>query len=172
MEIEKIYFDMDGVLADFDSGVLDYCGFRNYSLNVESPPGHEDRLWAAIKQVDRFYYRLKPMPGAIEMFSCVYGKYKDKCEILTGIPKPHREILTAKEDKEQWVKDYLSETVKVNAVLRKDKSLYCTGKGCILIDDYLKNIREWEEMGGTGIAFVSTEQALQELKRIEEEENG
>ena len=160
MEIKKIYFDMDGVLADFDSGVLDFCGFQNYSLNVESPPGHEDKLWAAIKEVDRFYYKLKPMPGAIEMFSYVFGKYQDKCEILTGIPKPHRQILTAKED--------LSKDVKVNAVLRKDKTLYCTGKGCILIDDYLRNIYEWEEMGGTGIAFVSAEQALEELRKLEE----
>lgn len=25
MEIKKIYFDMDGVLANFDKGVIDYC---------------------------------------------------------------------------------------------------------------------------------------------------
>lgn len=32
------------------------------------------------------------MPGAKEMFDAVYGKYGDRCEILTGIPKPKRGI--------------------------------------------------------------------------------
>ena len=98
----------------------------------------------------------------------MYLKNTATGEILTGIPKPHREILTAKEDKIKWVEEYLSKEVTINAVLRREKPQFCTGKGCILIDDYLKNIGEWEEMGGTGIAFKNAEQALSELKRLEE----
>ena len=78
MEIKKIYFDMDGVLADFDGGVKEYCGFDNISLNDVSPPGFEDKLWAAIKKVDHFYRKLKPMPGAVEMFANVFEKYGDR----------------------------------------------------------------------------------------------
>ena len=28
MEVSRIYFDMDGVLADFDRGVRDLCGLE------------------------------------------------------------------------------------------------------------------------------------------------
>lgn len=35
------------------------------------------------------------MPGAGEMFDAVYGKYDERCEILTGIPKPKRGIVNA-----------------------------------------------------------------------------
>ncbi len=90
----------------------------------------------------------------------------DKCEILTGIPKPRRGILTAGEDKINWVRRILSKDVKVNIVYREEKPNYCTGKDCILIDDYKKNIREWEEMGGTGILFATAEEVTARLKEL------
>ncbi len=33
MEAEKIYFDMDGVLADFERGVRELCGITPQSQN-------------------------------------------------------------------------------------------------------------------------------------------
>ena len=169
MEIKKIYFDMDGVLADFDRGTKELANFENISQNEKRPKDFDDKLWEALKKVPHFYWQLEPMPGAIELFRQIYEEFGDKCEILTGIPKPERGIVTAKEDKEKWVAKYLSEDVKVHAVLRKDKVNYCTGKDCILIDDYLKNVNEWEKNGGTGIAFENSEQAMAALKRIQED---
>ncbi|MBQ9870375.1 MAG: hypothetical protein IJM27_00455 [Eubacterium sp.] len=32
----------------------------------------------------------------------------------------------------------------------REKPQYCSGKDCILIDDYSVNIEAWEAMGGTG----------------------
>ena len=167
MEIKKIYFDMDGVLADFDGGVLEYCGFPNISQNdPNKPEGFDNKLWAEIKKVGHFYWHLKPMPGAIEMFNTLYEKYGDKVEILTGIPKPKRGILTAKEDKEAWVSRHLSEKIIVNVVYREEKTDFA-GEGKILIDDYLKNVDEWENAGGIGIAFESAEKVLARIAEIE-----
>ena len=78
------------------------------------------------------------MPGAKELFDAVYQKYGDKVEILTGIPKPKRNITTAAEDKTNWVHRLLGNEVKVNTVLREEKKNYCTGPDCILIDDLKK----------------------------------
>ena len=39
------------------------------------------------------------------------------------------------------------------------------GKPNVLIDDYLKNIKEWEAKGGIGIHHTNISKTLGELKR-------
>ncbi len=166
MDLKKIYFDMDGVLANFDGGIRELCGREPLDQNQNRSPEEDNKLWESVKKVERFYDKLKPMPGAEELFRKVHEAHGDKCEILTGIPKPRRGILTAGEDKINWVRRILSKDVKVNIVYREEKPNYCTGKDCILIDDYKKNIREWEEMGGTGILFTTAEEVTSRLKEL------
>ena len=161
-----IYFDMDGVLADFDRGVRELCGLQAGVQGKAADPAADDRMWAAIREAGRFYDKLELMPGAKEMFDRVYGKYGDRCEILTGIPKEKRGIVTAGEDKENWMKRMLSDRIRVNIVYREQKPDYCKGKHCVLIDDLEGNIREWEEMGGTGILFRSAEETVRELEKL------
>ena len=168
MKIEKVYLDMDGVLADFDRGVNEMCHMKAASQNEKPDPAYDDRMWEAIRKIDHFYGKLEIMPGAKEMFDQIYTRYGDRTEILTGIPKPHRGIDTAGEDKKEWMKRCLSGRVKVNIVFRREKKLYCKGPGCILIDDREKTILEWREMGGTGILHVSPEKTLEELRKMEE----
>ena len=58
--IENIYFDMDGVLADFDNGVRKLCHMEPVPQNMERDPGYDDELWAHIRQVPHFYDLLDP----------------------------------------------------------------------------------------------------------------
>ena len=168
MQVEKIYFDMDGVLADFERGVNELCDLEPPSQNAKKrKPGEDDEMWKRIRTIEHFYDRLELMPGAKEMFDAVYGKFGDRCEILTGIPKPKREIENAGEDKETWVRRLLSDRIKVNIVYREEKPNYCTGKGCILIDDMERNVRDWNAMGGTGIVHVSAQETMKRLKEME-----
>ena len=167
MEIKKIYFDMDGVLADFARGVKEICGLEPISQNAKNnDSAEEDRMWNAIRDAGHFYDKLELMPGAKEMFDALYLRYGDRCEILTGIPKPKRGIDSAGDDKKAWVKRLLSKDIKVNIVYREEKARFCTGKDCILIDDFDKNIREWEAMGGTGIMNVTADESMAELKKL------
>ena len=165
MEAQKIYFDMDGVLADFNRGVRELCGMEAPDP-MNAAPEQDDLMWERIREAGHFYDRLELMPGAKEMFGTVYGKYGDRCEILTGIPKPDKGVETAAEDKQAWMKRMLSDTVKVNICYRAQKIGKCEGESCILIDDYRKNIDEWTKAGGTGILFVSAEKTMQELRRL------
>jgi len=166
MKIKTIYFDMDGVLADFDRGILELCGLKPLN-QAEKTEEDDDRMWEAVKKVGHFYDKLEPMPGALELFQTLNGKYD--VEILSGIPKPRRGILTAGEDKISWAHRLLDPGMKVNIVFREEKKNYVTGPDCILIDDLEKNIKEWQECGGTGILFTSADQALEEIARIENE---
>ena len=151
MTVEKIYFDMDGVLADFDKGVNELCHMSASSQNEKYDEGYDDLMWKRIREIDHFYDRLDLMPGAKEMFDLLYGKYGDRSEILTGIPRPERGIVTSAEDKGAWTRRKLSDKLKIHTVSRKDKKQYCIGPGTILIDDQERTIREWQETGGTGI---------------------
>ncbi|MBM6991239.1 MAG: hypothetical protein I3I98_07610 [Mobilibacterium timonense] len=166
MEISKIYFDMDSVLADFKRGVSELCGI----VPPEQCPGskaEDDRMWEAIRDCNHFYDRLEFMPGAEEMLREIYSRYPGRCQILTGVPKPHRGIEGAGEDKTSWVRRKLSQDIPVNIVLREEKKNFVTGPGCVLIDDLEKNIREWEACGGTGILYVSPEETLKRLAEID-----
>ena len=123
-------------------------------------------MWDRIRKVDHFYDRLEPMPGAKEIFNAVYGVYGKRCEILTGIPKEKRGIVTAAEDKRNWMRRVLSDKVTVNVCLRAEKILKCTGPEAVLIDDLEKNIQEWKAAGGTGILHESAEQTMRELREL------
>ena len=126
--IEKIYFDMDGVLVDFNRGVKELCTLSPLKQGEKNSAERDDRMWEKIREVDHFYDRLEPMEGALEMFRIIYQKYGDRCEILTGIPKSKRGIWGAGEDKTLWVHRLLSEKVTVNIVYREEKKNFCTGK--------------------------------------------
>lgn len=98
MEVRNIFFDMDEVLADFSRGVREIVG-------IEPPPqdgkhkSEEDKMWAGVRDAGHFYDRLEPVPGAVDLFNELYSKYGDKCEILTAVPKPKRNIPEAGDEK-------------------------------------------------------------------------
>ena len=162
----KIYFDMDGVLADFEKGIREILHMEPQPQNGKRSAEKDDQMWEEMRKVDHFYDRLDLMPGAKEMFDRVYGKYGDRCGILTGIPRKERGIKDAAPDKIAWSHRLLSKDVMVYAVCRKHKILFCTGPEAILIDDREKTIKEWRELGGTGILHVSSEETLKELEKL------
>ena len=162
---KRIYFDMDGVLADFDRGVAELAGFEKHHGQGECP-AEDDLMWEAIRGVDHFYARLEPIEGAIELFRDLYARYGNRCEILTGIPTPRRHIDAAGEDKVAWCRRLLPDDVKVNIVYRRDKKNFCEGADCLLIDDFSSNIVAWEGHGGTGIMFEGVAETRSKLHAI------
>lgn len=166
--IKKIYFDMDGVLVDFNGGVKELTGITVIEQGTRSPK-EDDEMWDAIRKIDHFYGKLKPLPNALKMFNDVNEKYKGKIEILTGIPKPRRNIANSGEDKIAWIKKYIGEDIKVNVVYKEEKQNYALGKDYVLIDDYIKNINEWKSSGGSFIHYNENVDVLKELDKIEKE---
>ena len=151
-KLKKIYIDMDGVLADFDDGVRELLGLEPEPQGKQTQ-SFQNKMWQKLSEYGHFYRDLKPEKGAVEGFQKLFAKYGDKVEILTGIPKPRRNVPSAGEDKKEWVKKYLSDDVKVNIVYREEKKNCCLGKEYLLIDDYKKNTDEWILHGGTAVLF-------------------
>lgn len=148
--VSMIYFDMDGVLADFKRGVKE-----NLKLN---PEVSDEIMWSKMKEYPHFYYDLLPIPEGVELFQKVQSIFgNNKVQILSAYPKPIRGIVDAIDDKRRWVKKYFDDNIKVNLVLREDKKRFCHSIGDILIDDYEKNIIEWDAAGGTSILFKASE---------------
>ena len=161
----KIFFDMDGVLADFNKGVTDICGAA-VPDQFTCDKGAEDTMWNAIREADHFYDRLEPVQGMPELFMDLFRRYGKDCQILTAIPKEKRGIVSAKDDKKSWVKRELDPAVTVNIVYREEKKNYCEGNDSILIDDLASNIAAWESFGGTGIHFVNASEARKKLEEL------
>ena len=69
----KIYFDMDGVLADFNKGIVDLCGIaaKDQDLQTEA---ESEKMWEEIRKVDHFYDKLEPIPGAVKRFKLLHDK--------------------------------------------------------------------------------------------------
>jgi hypothetical protein len=69
-----------------------------------------------------------------------------------------------------WLKKHTKfKRVNIHLVLRAQKKDYAKnkdGSSNILIDDYIKNIREWENAGGIGIHHTNVGKSVTELKRL------
>ena len=156
-----IYFDMDGVLADFLQGVKDTTG-KDFTA-----PQMVDQAKAELKneihQNSRFWNTLKPMDG-MEVFKYC-RKYNP--QILSAYAKWDKNSIPGKYD---WCKRNLKlPRNRVNLVQRQQKADYATnseGRPNILIDDYIKNIREFEDRGGIGIQHINKDRTIAELKKL------
>lgn len=141
----KVYFDMDGVLADFAGGFREMCG-KDAPVQGTSA---DDEVYDAIRSTPHFYRRLKPYDDMLQLFRKLRDTGNVDCIILTGLPKPYRGIEDAEPDKRGWVDEYLGPDTEFIAVDRRHKADYAEGN--ILIDDYPPNIEEWEAAGGRGV---------------------
>ena len=70
----------------------------------------------------------------------------------------------------KWVKKNTGfKRANIHLVLRSQKQAYAKTKEekpNDLIDDYVRNIREWENKGGIGIHHTDVGKTINELKRL------
>ena len=152
IETNVVYYDLDGVLADFDRFVDAHMVRISDSTPLESVI-EDKRMWDFLSTIDHFYRGLELTVDA--------NKLWDYCEsrnlamkILTAIPRrstiPHAEA-----DKRAWVAHHFGSHVVVQiGPFSRDKWRHAS-PGDILIDDRKSNIDDWVEMGnGHGVLHV------------------
>lgn len=134
--MKKIFLDLDGTLAKFN--------VPNALKRFETEKGFFARL-GAYKGIEKINEMAKQ--GNIYIISASPNMYADL-------------------DKKKWIRKYLNNIPTENIVLcrigenkaRKIENKYNIkiDKDCFLLDDYTKNLIEWETVGGTGIKRITT----------------
>ena len=160
--MNKIYFDLDGVMANFEKAAVEHIGIHYWDRTV-------DKYWHILDKIPEFYYNLDAIPGAWTMFNEVYKQHgPDVVEVLTGCPEPTGTLVTASDDKARWFRDVIHPEVKVNTIVGgKNKWKYLAeNPGALLIDDYDRNIKSWIEYGGVGILHTDPESTIAKLKLL------
>jgi 5'(3')-deoxyribonucleotidase len=114
-----LYFDMDNVLVDFQSGID--------QLSPELKEQYKDDL----DEVPGIFGLMKPVDGAIDAFNLLAEKYEVYILSTATWENPSSWC-----DKLEWVKKYLGVNAYKRLILSHNKQL---NKGDYLIDDRLKN---------------------------------
>lgn len=151
-DLPKIYCDMDGVIADFLKGAKEILG-----------QDFNDDLWDELP-LD-LYAKLPKMSDADKLWKFI-SKYN--VHILTAYPSAKRGKIskTSQKDKVNWMKtNFGFSSSKINLVLRAEKKNFANANS-LLIDDMMKNVKEFEENGGIGVHHTSAANTIKQLKKI------
>jgi len=143
-----LYCDLDGVLADFERGVVSCIGKKPDDLT-------SGFMWATLRKTPGFYENLEWRAEGRMLWDAI-KKYNPI--ILTGCPRGG----WAEQQKRNWCARELGPDVRVITCTTADKPKYCI-QGAILVDDRDKVRREWTKKGGKFILYMNTMYALIDL---------
>lgn len=141
----RLFVDMDGTLARFHDRILDEEG----AVQIE-------------KMYEKGYFEnLEPFQNMVDMVNCIVEKYEDKVEVFVLSAVDHNEMYGIVEQKNAWIDKYLPHIDKEHRMypeIGMSKVAVIPGgvkATDILIDDYNKNLREWEEVGGKAVKCIN-----------------
>jgi hypothetical protein len=148
---DRLYIDLDGVLADFDRGVELVTGKRPDQLSTRT-------MWQALARHPDFFGTLEFMHDAQVLwdFCRPYGPV-----ILTGLPMG----AWAPEQKRRWVANMLGKEVEIITCMSRDKHRH-SGPGRVLVDDRATLREAWERAGGAFVHHTSAERSIAALKDL------
>ena len=141
--IEKVSAeDLPSVYCDMDMVLCNFMKAADNAVGGSFVQADKEDRWKKINQVKNFWSDLEWMPGAKRIHQMII---KYDAHILSAYSGQDP---NSKNGKMKW----LSKNTK--------------DEPNVLIDDYIKNIKEWEAKGGIGIHHTSVPKTLNELKRL------
>ena len=155
-DLPEIYCDLDEVLVDFMRGADAAVGGSFVKHD------HKER-WNKINQTKGFWANLGWKPGGKRLHDFIMRYNPHVLSAYSGRDPNSRD------GKNKWLKKNTGfKRANINLVKREQKQKFATtnDKPNILIDDYIKNIREWESCGGLGIHHTDVSKTISELKRL------
>ena len=157
-DLPEIYCDLDMVLVNFMKGADAVVGGDGFVADRD-----KEGKWNKINQTKGFWSNLEWMPGSKRLYDHI-SKYDPHVLSAFSGRDP-----TSKNGKMKWLKKNANfKRAKIHLVKRSQKQSYATtnSKPNILIDDYIKNIKEWEAKGGIGVHHTDVSKTVGKLKRL------
>ncbi len=153
-----IYCDMDGVLCNFFSAIQKLTDKPIKTLSVT-------QMWALCREQADFWESLEWMAGGKEVWRIVEHNHG---HILSSLPYSDP---NSGPGKRKWLRNNigLTDPERIHLVNRRaNKQNFAVSNQSpnILIDDYFKNTKEWQEAGGNAILHVNLEDTLQQLQEL------
>lgn len=139
-----VYFDMDGVLADFERE----CKRLSHLY---------DKPWL---QVRHFFYNLMPIDNDAKEAIRVLKDLGYEVKVLTKVDihnAPYYEERAL--DKIEWIEEYFGDVLTKEDIIivpiecNKFDYINTDIKNSVLIDDYKGNLIEWHNKGGIAIKY-------------------
>ena len=162
--LPQIYCDMDMVLVDFLRGANEQLRREGYPINFDmAPKSDKDLKWELIARKKDFWATLPPMPDQTKLWNFI-KPYKPAI-----LSTPSQKMSESKPGKRKWVRKHLGSVKEINLVPRHDKQKWAVdadGNPNILIDDYIKNIKEWRAKGGIGVHHTNALNTIRQLKQL------
>ena len=156
-DLPEIYCDLDEVLVDF-IGAADAAVGGNFAKSDKKT------RWNIINQTKGFWTNIGWKPNAKRLYDFIIKYDAHVLSAFTGRDP------TSKVGKMKWVKKNTEfKRANIHLVLRSQKKSYAKTKEekpNVLIDDYDKNIKEWEAAGGIGILHTNVGKTINKLKGL------
>ena len=155
-ELPEIYCDMDMVLCNFMKAADKAVGGSFVTSDKEE-------RWKMINQTKGFWEKLEWMPGAKNLYKKIMRYDSHILSAFSGKDP------SSKSGKMKWLaRETKFKRSKIHLVMRSQKKQYAMtdGKPNVLIDDYIKNINEWESSGGIGVHHTNVSKSIGELNRL------
>jgi beta-phosphoglucomutase-like phosphatase (HAD superfamily) len=146
-KIERIFLDMDGVIADFNKKYKEMFG-------IEPSVAEKHKKFEPFfnEFIDKqAFANLELMPDAINLINYLRNT-GIPIEILSSTASERRDA-QIRPQKMKWLKDHHIEFPVILVPGARLKQQYATPNS-ILIDDTPRNIDEWRSAGGIGILYT------------------
>lgn len=155
--ITKIFIDMDGVLADFVTGVQ---GPKYLNGPLTDNLYDDNKIALSNKGLFRDLPPMQDMPDLMNYINNL-GVY---WEILTCTGKLNRQKVA--KDKTAWIREHVDPNTVITCTFTgKQKAAYAE-PGFVLIDDRKKNIDAWVAAGGIGILYTTAADCIKQIEDL------
>jgi hypothetical protein len=163
-DLPGVFVDMDGVLVNFHVGAETIIGRKLPAAGPGGPGTITNDEWKTIQEIDDFWETLPPEADFRQLWDFVK---RFKPSILSAAPSGWPE---AKTGKLKWLKRHVGKVPGTAYIVkRSSKKKFAKGfrgEPNLLIDDFDKNIKEWEAAGGIGILHRSAAKTIKRLKEL------
>jgi len=126
-----LYLDMDGVLADFDKKIKEYCPDLHTSDDYPDYPTRAAKVDEICEANPTLFETLEPIEGAVEAVEKLFGIYD-----VYFLSTPMWNVPESAKGKRIWLENVFGDLATKRLILTHRKDLAI---GDILVDDRLRN---------------------------------